>query len=124
MIFTPEIGKGDLVAEVTDTLVVDMTGASVGDTTEVEVDHSALECTNLPGVLAVFADRPMPVCTAEGAFHVEPILDGTDGTKFRVLVTYVGTPEYYELVESTEQETGDDIASVTWTRRGLLGAQA
>lgn len=124
MIWTPEIGKGDLVAEVTDTLTVDMTGATAGDMTEVEVDHSALECTNLPGVLAVFADRPMPVCTAEGAFHVEPILDGTDGEKFRLLVTYVGTPETYTLGGVAQQETGDDIASVTWTRRGLLGAQA
>ena len=122
-IWNCEIGKGDLVAEVTGTLAVDMTGASAGDSLQYEVDHSADECTNRPGVLAVFADRPLPVFDAEGAFHVTPILDGTTGGKFRVLVTYVGSPEEYVLEGEAEEETGGDTATMNWTRRGLLAAQ-
>ncbi len=53
-----------------------------------------------------------------------PVVDGTTGGKFRVLVTYVGSPEEYVLGGETEEETGGQTATMEWTRRGLLAAQS
>jgi len=104
----PEERKYQLLLgqELTGTL--ELIGFHDGDAALVAVDHSAD---------GTFVDSPMPSFAAAPGFIIIPVVDGTDGSKFRVHVIY--DADEYVYYAGAEPGVGG-AADVVWTRRGIL----
>ena len=113
--------RGNRLATVTSTIAIDLIGASPGDSVTFEVDHSAIAIEGEASIFGQFADNPMPVFDAEGAYRVQPVLDGTDGTKFRAICYYVGDPEViFGFGDEYGSGSPPEEITLTWYRKGVL----
>ena len=125
MIWHSPVGRGDLRPTVTNTIIVDMTGSLVGDYVVFEIDHNDMELVGETGIYGRFSGEPQAVFTAVGGYHIEPILDGTTGTKFRAQITYVGTPEpIYGYGDEYGYGVVPGKVTLTWSRTGALASDA
>lgn len=121
MIWHPSVGKGDLLATVTGSIDIDMTGAVVGDEQPFEIDHSDMLVENSSVSHARFDGAPMPTFDGIGGYQIIPIIDGTDGNKFRAKLIYVGAPEdIYGYGYEYGYGAVPGVATVTWHREGML----
>ena len=101
-----QLGYLVLGTEITGSL--EASGFADGQEIEFEVDHT-LEGT--------FLDNPMPSFEDLAGFVITPVLSGTNGSKFRVMLKYVAAE--YVYYHGTESGAGG-AATIAWTRRGVL----
>ncbi len=99
---------GDLVlgTEIAGSLV--LSGFSDGEVRLFEIDHSAE---------GSFVDCPLPSFAVSPGFTIEPVLDGTNGSQFRIKVTYTAAEYVYYHGAEPGVGGGDTI---TFTRRGIV----
>ncbi len=101
-----QLGHLVLGTEISGTL--SLSGFTDGDVEEIEIDHSAT---------GVFVDNPLAGFANAAGFIVTPVLSGTDGEKFRILVEY--DEEEYVYAYGAEPGAGG-AANIAWTRRGII----
>lgn len=93
----------------------------------VQVDHGAWAVDDGTGALASFDLAWMPQVAEVPGFEAI-IVDGVDGNRFTLKITYVGAEAKYDLDEPNESEldaeyynlAGTGNATLTWTRKGII----
>jgi hypothetical protein len=107
-----QLGELVLGTEISGTLSI--SGFADGQVHYMEVEHGpgsgvAREVT--------FLDNPMPMFNDAAGFIVEPVISGTNGTQFRVKVTY--DADEYVYYYGAEPGAGGAV-TLNWTRRGIV----
>lgn len=72
-----------------------ITDAQDGDVNEFYFDHGDYAIEEDETILARFRDNPLPWADEAPGFSFVPVVDGTDGTKFKLLVTYNASEYVY-----------------------------
>lgn len=127
MIWSSLVGKGDLVCSVSGEIVVDLSWAVAGEGIIVEVDHSADALDQDDTLLAKFALAEFPRFDGIGGVVIRPVLDGTDGDKFRIEIERLADPEYvygYDEYETVYPGLTTGPVTLAWTRWGVLASGA
>ena len=91
-------------------------GAQDGDVKEFYFDHGTFPIEEDETVLARFEDNPMPWTDEAPGLTFTPVLDGTDGTKLKLLVAYSDQ----EYVAGQGYSTGTGSFDGYIYRRGVL----
>lgn len=73
----------------------------------VELDHSAFVVDGDSSLNAIFADSPMPSIEDAPGFRIVPLCNGTDGSKFRLGVTWIGAEYVYAGADGYVYGSGD-----------------
>jgi hypothetical protein len=111
---TRQVQLGELVlgTEISGTLSI--SGFADGTEQEFEVPHGAGSGVTRE---VTFVDNPMPMFNNAAGFIVTPVLSGTSGTQFRVLVRY--DADEYVYYHGAEPGVGGAV-ELSWTRRGIV----
>ena len=95
----------------------------VGHEYVAEFDHSALAVDGDATLKAVFADNPMPVVDAAPGFRIAPLVNGTDGGKFRIGITWKPSEYVHSATDGIMYGTGDEDAEYVSDADGTITLQ-